>query len=72
MQQHRHAPEDPAKRDNLYEPRADGEVCTDQDVFMRRHSLAVQAQKLPAMGWFGLAVAGSMLAGARRLTRKIR
>jgi NAD(P)-dependent dehydrogenase (short-subunit alcohol dehydrogenase family) len=72
MQQNHDAPEDPAKRDNLYEPRADGDVCTDRDVFMRRHSLAVQVQKLPKPAWIGLAVAGGMLAGARSLARKLR
>jgi NAD(P)-dependent dehydrogenase (short-subunit alcohol dehydrogenase family) len=61
--------EDSGKRDNLYEPRSDGEVCTDQDVFMRRHSLAVQVQKLPKLGWIGLAAAGSAIAGARALAR---
>jgi NAD(P)-dependent dehydrogenase (short-subunit alcohol dehydrogenase family) len=71
LQQHRDGPEDPAKRDNLYEARSDGKVCTDQDVFMRRHSLAVQAQKLPRLGWAGLALAGA-LAGARSLARRTR
>lgn len=69
LQQHRDAPEDPAKRDNLYEPRSDGEVCTEQDVAMRRHSFAVQAQKLPGIGWIGLAAAGGAIAGVRALAR---
>lgn len=64
--------DDPAKRDNLYEPRADGEVCTDQNVAMRRHSFAVQAQKLPKLGVLGFAVAGGMLATARALVRSRR
>lgn len=68
MQQHRTEPEDPSKRDNLYEPRADGQVCTDQSVWMRRHSAIVQLQKLPRLGWLGLA-AGGLLAGARVLGR---
>jgi NAD(P)-dependent dehydrogenase (short-subunit alcohol dehydrogenase family) len=72
MQQHRDGPEDLAKRDNLYEPRSDGQVCTDQDVVMRRHSFAVQAQKLPRLGWVGLAVAGGALASARSLARRRR
>lgn len=72
MQERHDAPDDPAKRDNLYEPRSDGEVCTDQDVAMRRHSLAVAAQKVPGPGWLGLALIGSALAGARTLQRRRR
>ena len=72
MQQRRDAPEYPAQRDNLYEPRSDGQVCTSRDMFMRRHSLAVQAQKVPKLGWVGLALAGGLLAGARAMARKLR
>ncbi|VWX47174.1 SDR family oxidoreductase [Novosphingobium sp. 9U] len=68
MQQHRTESEDPAKRDNLYEPRQDGEVCTDQAVWMRRSSVTVQAQKLPRLGLLGLA-AGGILAGAQVLAK---
>lgn len=66
MQQHHQAPEDADKRDNLYAPRDDGEVCTDQKVAMRRHSLVVQAQKHPGSALAGLALAGAVLAGALR------
>lgn len=39
--------DDGRKRDNLYEPRADGQVHGDQDVFVRRSSLLLEAQKHP-------------------------
>lgn len=68
MQQHRTEGEDPAKRDNLYEPRQDGEVCTDQSVWMRRSSATVQMQKLPRLGLLGIAAAG-ILAGAQAIGR---
>ena len=70
MQQHPGEPEDPLKRDNLYEPRSDGKVTTDQIVAMRRHSVAVQAQKLPKLGWMGLLGAAGALAGLRAWRRK--
>lgn len=52
-------PGDPAKRDNLYEARADGVIDGDQDVHVRRQSLLLEAQKRPlsaaavlgAVGW---------------------
>jgi short-subunit dehydrogenase len=40
-------PGDPAKRDNLYEPRPDGVVDGGQDVYVRRQSLLLAAQKRP-------------------------
>lgn len=40
-------PGDPAKRDNLYEPRPDGVVDGSQDVYVRRQSLLLEAQKRP-------------------------
>jgi NAD(P)-dependent dehydrogenase (short-subunit alcohol dehydrogenase family) len=70
MQQRLNEPEDLAKRDNLYQPRKDGAVCTDQNVAMRHSSLVLQAQKLPNAGWVGLAIAGTMFAGARSLVRR--
>lgn len=72
MQQRHGAEDDLAQRDNLYEPRSDGRVCTTRDVFMRQQSLAVQAQKIPKLGWMGLALAGGLLSGARAITRKLR
>jgi NAD(P)-dependent dehydrogenase (short-subunit alcohol dehydrogenase family) len=71
-QQHRHGPDDLAKRDNLYEPRKDGAVCTDQNVLMRRSSLVLHAQKVRTVSWLGLAVAGTVLAGARSFVRGVR
>jgi len=71
IQQRPQASDDAETRDNLYEPRADGNVCTDQDVAMRRHSLVLEAQKLPRLGLLGLGfgLAGAMLTGARALRR---
>lgn len=57
----------PAAADNLYEPRADGEIDGSQERFVRRHSLWLEAQMRPAAalgavalgaGAIGLAVAG--------------
>jgi len=67
MQQRPQDRDDPALRDNLYEPRQDGEVCTDQDLAMRRSSLTLQAQKVPTVSWLGLAAAGTVLAVVRKL-----
>jgi NAD(P)-dependent dehydrogenase (short-subunit alcohol dehydrogenase family) len=72
MQQRSGAIDDPAKRDNLYEPRADGEVCTDENLAMRRHSFVLQAQKLPSLGFIGLGLAGGLIAGARAMARRRR
>ena len=52
-------PGDPAKRDNLYTPRRDGAVDGAQNVYVRRQSLFLEAQKRPvaaaallgAVGW---------------------
>jgi len=62
--------DDPAIRDNLYEARQDGSVCTDQPLAMRRSSVTLQMQKLPKLAWLGLAGAGAALAGARALRRR--
>ena len=40
-------PTDPARRDNLYEPRPDGAIEGSQDAHVRRQSLFLQAQKHP-------------------------
>lgn len=70
MQQIPAQPDDPAKRDNLYEPREDGAVRTDLPVTMRHGSLVLQAQKVPTVSWLGLALAGGVLASARKLARR--
>ena len=54
---------DPSRRDNLYEPRADGATRGSQRVHARGSSLLVQAQKLPG----GLASAGVVGIGAAAL-----
>ena len=51
-------PGDPARRDNLYEPRADGAQHGSRPVHVRRSSLVLQAQKLPGP------MAGLMALGA--------
>lgn len=60
-------PGDPAKRDNLYEPRPDGVVDGGQNVYVRRQSLLLEAQKRPvtaaallsAAGWLAWAAVSS-------------
>jgi hypothetical protein len=42
-------PGDPAMRDNLYAARRDGQVEGNQDVFVRRQSLFLEAQKRPGV-----------------------
>jgi hypothetical protein len=54
---------DPAKRDNLYEARSDGEAHGAQDVFVRRTSLLLQAQTRPLALPFAAAAAGLELVG---------
>lgn len=63
MQQRPSDPGDPARRDNLYEPRADGMLRGSQRVPARRTSVALQVQKLPpaALG-LALAAAGTVIA----------
>lgn len=60
----------PAMRDNLYEPRQDGDVHGSQDVFVRRSSVVLQLQKLR----FGvpLAIAGAAVLGAAGVARAFR
>ena len=59
MQQKPGDPGDPQRRDNLYEPRADGKRRGSQDVGSRRTSLTLQAQKYPARA--GLMAVGSVV-----------
>ena len=54
-------PGDSARRDNLYEARADGAERGSQDVRARRTSLTLEAQKRPA-ATAALALAGGLLA----------
>ena len=54
---------DPAKRDNLYEARSDGEAHGAQDVFVRRTSLLLQTQTRPLALPFAAAAAGLELVG---------
>ena len=54
-------PGDPARHDNLYEPRADGAVRGSQDVPARRTSLTLEAQKRPGTT-VALALAFGLLA----------
>lgn len=42
-------PGDPRMRDNLYSPRRDGQVEGNQDMFVRRQSLFLEAQKRPGV-----------------------
>lgn len=63
-------PGDPAKRDNLYEPRPDGVIDGGQDVYVRRQSLLLEAQKRPVVATAMLGVVGWMawaaVSGSRR------
>ncbi len=52
---------DPAKRDNLYEPRRDGSVEGEQDLYVRRSSYLLEAQKNPLAAPFLLGMAGLSL-----------
>jgi NAD(P)-dependent dehydrogenase (short-subunit alcohol dehydrogenase family) len=56
-------PGDREKRDNLYSARSDGEAHGDQDVFVRRTSLLLQAQTQPLGLPLAAAAAGLELAG---------
>jgi NAD(P)-dependent dehydrogenase (short-subunit alcohol dehydrogenase family) len=57
-------PGDLDKRDNLEQPRDDGEVHGDQDVFVRKTSFFLQAQKQPFLLPFVAAAAGAELVHA--------
>ena len=65
---------DPDKRDNLYEPKADGSVHGEQEVFVRRTSLLLAAQTRPHMvpflaGLAGARAAATLLHGVSRAVR---
>lgn len=51
-------PGDPKKRDNLYQPRRDGAVDGSQDVFVRKTSFFLEAQKQPFALPFIIGAAG--------------
>ncbi|HEU0133855.1 MAG TPA: SDR family oxidoreductase, partial [Allosphingosinicella sp.] len=65
-------PGDPLKRDNLYEPKADGESRGSQEVFVRRTSLFLQAQTQPLLMPLVAAAAGAEMAAGlvRRLANR--
>ncbi|TFI57988.1 SDR family NAD(P)-dependent oxidoreductase [Sphingomonas parva] len=55
-------PGEPERRDNLYAPRSDGAVHGAQDVYVRRTSLLLEAQKSPLRLPFAAAAAGLEIA----------
>ena len=58
---------DPSMRDNLYTPKRDGEVEGTQDVFVRRQSLFLEAQKRPGVALaLGSGAAIALWAASRR------
>ena len=73
MQQKPAEPGDPQRRDNLYEPKADGQRRGSQDVGARRSSFTLQVQKYPVraglMALVALAIAGGTLALTNGATR---
>ena len=70
MQQKPDQPGREAMRDNLYEPREDGDTHGSQNVMVRRTSLALQVQKLP-LG-LPLAIAGAAAIGVVGMMRALR
>ncbi len=52
-------PGDPAMKDNLYAPRKDGAVDGNQQYYVRRMSLWLQAQKHPRLAGLAAAAAGT-------------
>jgi len=72
VQQKASDPGDPAKRDNLYEPRSDGEIDGGQQAHVRRTSLLLEAQKHPLITplLLGFAGVGALAALSRRRGRK--
>jgi short-subunit dehydrogenase len=67
-------PGDPAKADNLYQPRDDGETEDGRDFYVRRQSLFLEAQKRPvtATALISAVTAAAMIAGSRRRGRRVR
>jgi NAD(P)-dependent dehydrogenase (short-subunit alcohol dehydrogenase family) len=66
-------PGDPARRDNLYEPRKDGAVHGAQDVAVRRTSVLLEAQIQPLLVPLAMAAAGfGMLDALSRQRRRSR
>jgi short-subunit dehydrogenase len=63
---------DATKRDNLHEPKDDGETHGSQDVFVRQTSMLLQAQKQPLMLPLVAAAAGLGLLGTLRKLREDR
>jgi NAD(P)-dependent dehydrogenase (short-subunit alcohol dehydrogenase family) len=61
---------DPAKRDNLYEPRTDGTETSGQQVWMRQSSFAVAAQKVPARAWLVAIASAGAAAVIGRVARR--
>ena len=61
-------PTDPERRDNLYEPRPDGEIEGSQRAHVRRQSLFLQAQKHPAIA--AATVASAALLAFSLLSRR--
>ncbi|HEY8592624.1 MAG TPA: SDR family oxidoreductase [Sphingomicrobium sp.] len=59
-------PGDPVMRDNLDAPRKDGDTRGDQDVFVRKTSLLLQAQTNPLMLPIAAAAAGLVMLSALR------
>jgi short-subunit dehydrogenase len=60
-------PGDPAMRDNLYAPKKDGQIEGNQDFFVRRTSLWLEAQKRPvvATAIISAVTAAAMIASSR-------
>jgi short-subunit dehydrogenase len=63
-------PPEPGTNDNLFEPRADGRVGSNQDRFVRKTSLALAMQMHPARFAGGAALAGGLALLAWRGTRQ--
>lgn len=64
-------PAEPGARDNLFEPRRDGRERSDQDIHVRKQSLALEAQMRPwttAAVLGGIGVAAGMLLSLRGST----
>lgn len=67
----------PERHDNLYEPREDGRIESDQDIYVRRSSLWLEAQLRPGLatallGGLGLLAAAARSGAPRRVQRRLR